>query len=407
MRLRGLIAPFAGAVVLLGLCASPAAATAGAPGGPTNAEIQAARTKASELAQLISTDNENEQIAAEHFDQANIMVGLDLKRVANLRARIRWENRAIVAGRRRVQAAAIQTYVDGDITSAQFSGLLASSLTDAESLTTYAEVATTSLHSAVVRLGEERARLVASEAAARTAAADAHAAALSATAARDEASAAQQSTASALSAVRGRLATLIEQRALAIAEAKAAAARAAKSAAARNEDAESAVENFNLANDLGGSDPAVAEAEAAQAAYASEVGHPALVPAGSTVAGDLAVHTAESYLGVPYVWGGAGPTGFDCSGLTMVAWAAAGVALTHSAWYQYRETQHVALSDIEPGDLLFYSFPDDGPDPVTHVAMYVGSGPYGAETIIQAPETGETVSYSPMYYFGFVGAGQP
>jgi cell wall-associated NlpC family hydrolase len=91
----------------------------------------------------------------------------------------------------------------------------------------------------------------------------------------------------------------------------------------------------------------------------------------------------------------------------MVAWAAAGVALTHSAWYQYQETQHVALSDIEPGDLLFYSFPDDGPDPVTHVAMYVGSGPYGAETIIQAPETGETVSYSPMYYFGFVGAAQP
>jgi cell wall-associated NlpC family hydrolase len=91
----------------------------------------------------------------------------------------------------------------------------------------------------------------------------------------------------------------------------------------------------------------------------------------------------------------------------MVAWAAAGVSLTHSAWYQYRETTHVPLSAIKPGDLLFYEFPNDGSNPISHVAMYVGSGPYGTETIIQAPETGETVSYSPMYYFGFVAAGQP
>ena len=138
------------------------------PGGADERRDPGGATKASELAQLISTDTENEQIAGEHFDRANIMVGLDLKRVATLRSRIRGENRAIVAGRHRVQAAAIQTYVDGDITSAQFSGLLAGSLTDAESLTTYAEVATTSLHAAVVRLDEERAHLVASEAAART-----------------------------------------------------------------------------------------------------------------------------------------------------------------------------------------------------------------------------------------------
>ncbi len=117
---------------------------------------------------------------------------------------------------------------------------------------------------------------------------------------------------------------------------------------------------------------------------------------------------AESYLGIPYVWGGASSAGMDCSGLTLLAWGAAGVTLLHSAQYQYDdETTHISLSAIQPGDLLFYYFPNDGPGDVTHVAMYVGQGPYGRNTIIQAPETGETVSYHPMYYGGLVGAGRP
>ena len=92
--------------------------------------------------------------------------------------------------------------------------------------------------------------------------------------------------------------------------------------------------------------------------------------------GGAALRGAEKYLGVPYQWGGASTSGLDCSGLTMLAWHAAGVDLLHSAAIQYDESAHIPLSQVQPGDLLFYDLEGDGID---HVVMYVGSGPYGAE----------------------------
>ena len=108
----------------------------------------------------------------------------------------------------------------------------------------------------------------------------------------------------------------------------------------------------------------------------------------------MAVTAAESYLGVPYVWGGASQQGVDCSGLTMLAWAAAGIQLLHGATIQDQESTRVSLTRIEPGDLLFYHFANDGALPITHVAIYIGSGPYGTDTIIQAAEVGTNVAYT-------------
>ena len=113
---------------------------------------------------------------------------------------------------------------------------------------------------------------------------------------------------------------------------------------------------------------------------------------------------AEGYLGVPYEYGGASASGVDCSGLTMLAWEAAGVSLLHSAALQQGESTPVPLDAVQPGDLLFYDLGGDGID---HVVMYVGSGPYGAATIIQAAHTGTVVSFDPIWYFGLVGAGRP
>jgi cell wall-associated NlpC family hydrolase len=110
-----------------------------------------------------------------------------------------------------------------------------------------------------------------------------------------------------------------------------------------------------------------------------------------------ALNAAYSVIGVPYVYAGASPeTGFDCSGLTMWAWAHAGVSLPHSSAMQYAVLPHVDRSQLLPGDLLFFY------SPIHHVAMYVGGG-----RMIHAPHTGGHVEVIPVYWQYYVGAARP
>jgi len=110
----------------------------------------------------------------------------------------------------------------------------------------------------------------------------------------------------------------------------------------------------------------------------------------------VAVDTAEAELGKPYVYAAAGPDSFDCSGLTMYAWAAAGVSLPHNAEAQYQSLPHVPMDALEPGDLVFYG------SPIHHVGMFVGNG-----TMIEAPYTGVNVRYHSIYRDDFAGAARP
>lgn len=96
------------------------------------------------------------------------------------------------------------------------------------------------------------------------------------------------------------------------------------------------------------------------------------------------VEVAKRYLGVPYVYGGASPSGFDCSGLTMYCYAQVGVSLPHGATLQQKMSTPVPLHALQPGDLVFfgrasYSY---------HVGIFVGGG-----QMIHAPHTGDVVSY--------------
>ncbi|HEX4656703.1 MAG TPA: C40 family peptidase [Streptosporangiaceae bacterium] len=99
---------------------------------------------------------------------------------------------------------------------------------------------------------------------------------------------------------------------------------------------------------------------------------------------------AEGRLGLPYVWGGNGPSVFDCSGLVQWSLAQAGVAMPRVAADQARTGPQVPLSQLQPGDLLFYHTDPTAPGYISHVAIYIGAG-----EMIQAPEPGLNVEIVP------------
>jgi cell wall-associated NlpC family hydrolase len=105
-------------------------------------------------------------------------------------------------------------------------------------------------------------------------------------------------------------------------------------------------------------------------------------PDGSRASAVVAI--AMQYLGVPYVWGGSSPSGFDCSGLTSYVYAQIGVSLPHHAASQYNYGVPVAYGEWQPGDLVFFSG-------LGHMGMYIGGGQF-----IHAPHTGDVVKISSM-----------
>ena len=139
--------------------------------------------------------------------------------------------------------------------------------------------------------------------------------------------------------------------------------------------------------------PEAAEEEEAAPAPAPAPG-PAPAPSHSGSAASTAINAAMGYLGTPYVWAGESAAGLDCSGLTMVSYAAAGVELTHSSRVQYGEGSLVPLDAAQPGDLVFWSS-DGSQSGIYHVAIYLGD-----DTMIEAPTFGMTVRVTSMRYSG-------
>ena len=102
---------------------------------------------------------------------------------------------------------------------------------------------------------------------------------------------------------------------------------------------------------------------------------------------------AATGLGRPYSLGAAGPRAFDCSGFTRWAWQAAGVELPHYSGAQWTQTDHIAVHDLQPGDIVFFWGPGERGDP-GHVGLYVGDG-----QMIHAPGTGRSVRYDSIWYW--------
>src|SRR5436305_817390 len=132
------------------------------------------------------------------------------------------------------------------------------------------------------------------------------------------------------------------------------------------------------------------------AAQASLAGVPmflepsALLPTPPNTLGGEAVALAYRFLGVPYVWGGATPLGFDCSGLTMYVYGQLGIKLGHYTGFQYYAGRHVPPDQLQPGDLVFFHANAAGVP--QHEGMYIGNGSF-----IHAPQTGDVVKISSLY----------
>lgn len=101
------------------------------------------------------------------------------------------------------------------------------------------------------------------------------------------------------------------------------------------------------------------------------------------------VNTAMQYIGVPYVWGGSTPSGFDCSGLVQYSYKENGITIPRTAQEQYNQSTKIKYEDIKAGDLIFIG---DSDSDINHVVMYTGNGEY-----IEAPHSGANVRTGSIY----------
>ncbi|WP_380278299.1 C40 family peptidase [Kitasatospora purpeofusca] len=149
------------------------------------------------------------------------------------------------------------------------------------------------------------------------------------------------------------------------------------------------------------SERAAAEAAGKAAADAART----LPPAGSAAApppprswsaegAAAAIAFARARIGLPYVWGGEGPGGYDCSGLTMMAWREGGKRLNHFAADQYAQSTPVTYRQLRPGDLVFWSTTGRAAD-IHHVGLYIGD-----DQMIEAPRAGVPIKQASLWIMG-------
>ena len=344
----------------------PILGAAHAAGSP----IQDKQAEASRIQQQLNAQGERISQLDEQYNEAQLKVQSTQASLAKAQADLAAANTRFSQVRSRLSQAAVNAYMHGGNAST-IEQLVRSDGRDLAVRNQYVQTAAADQRSALDDLKAAREDLDARKSTLEVNAKGAKSAADHLASNRDAIEAAVNAQQATLSRVKGDLAQLLAQKQAA--DAAAAARRAQTELAARQ------------------ASPAGTRASRGGPGLSVPTGPPPPVGHGASAA----VSTARAQIGKPYVYGAAGPDSFDCSGLTMYAWRAGGVSLPHSSQAQYSGSTHIPVSQMQPGDLLFF-YSD-----IHHVAIYSGGG-----MMIEAPHTGASVRETPVRFSDLVGVGR-
>jgi peptidoglycan DL-endopeptidase CwlO len=349
--------------------------------------ISDAKAKAAQIeAELTAAQNQMSALG-QAYDAAQVHLGQINSSITTTKANIAADEAQVGKDRSTLAQAAVSNYIS-DGTAADQNPIFSGNNKTVGAQTEYNQIAEGDINLAVDNLHTAQQALSAQETSLQNEQGQAQSQVQAEQNAINQNAAVMQQQKNALAQEQGQIAQLVQQ------QQQAEAAAAARAAAAKVAAAQAAA----------AADAAASQQSAGSGATSATLaGLNQAAPPPTAAGGAGAEQAAESQLGVPYVWGGESPKGsgdpgFDCSGLTAWSWSQVGVGLPHFSGAQMADSTPVPISDLQPGDLLFY-----GPGGDQHVAMYVGAG-----TMVEAPYTGAVVwSTGLRLGNGFVGAGRP
>jgi cell wall-associated NlpC family hydrolase len=321
-------------------------------------------------------------------------------KLSQLQAQISANQAAVAKDQHQVarDSAQLETQAIADYTSSGTSNtatqLFTSNVNTSGIRSEYASIATGNVTTTIDRLHTAQAQLAATQSSLEQQKSQAQATHDQLESAQSQASALAAQDQSTLDSVNANIHQLVVQQQQAEAAAEAAAAKAQFVQKVQAAQAAQAVQAKQTVTSSGGGGTTTTQASGGSSGGGGSVSSAPVPPSAGGALG--AVQAAESMVGVPYLWGGTTPAGFDCSGLVMWAYAQVGISLPHYSGAQYNDTTHIPLADIAPGDLLFY-----GPGGSEHVAMYVGGG-----SMVEAPYTGADVHITGVRTDGLAGVGR-